>query len=107
MAAAVNLYLAGVVARDTHGVQKGFVAGRKFGEHIVALDAECRQAGLLPAADERLPGFFSFDVRAAFPSMSQLFLRRTVERFRLPPPITTCSTGWRTALSDTPEWAKV
>eukprot|EP00959_Pyramimonas_sp_CCMP1952_P169169 3534130-Pyramimonas_sp.AAC.1 len=40
VAAAVNLYLAGVVARDTHGVQKGFVAGRKFGEHIVALDAE-------------------------------------------------------------------
>eukprot|EP00959_Pyramimonas_sp_CCMP1952_P354561 7427204-Pyramimonas_sp.AAC.1 len=40
VAAAVNLYLAGAVARDAHGVQKGFVAGRKFGEHIVALDAE-------------------------------------------------------------------
>eukprot|EP00959_Pyramimonas_sp_CCMP1952_P325003 6802799-Pyramimonas_sp.AAC.1 len=71
------------------GPEKGFAAGMKLGEHIASLDAECRRTGLLPAANDRLPGFFSFDVRAAIPSVARL------SGFGPLPPAIPCATGWR------------
>eukprot|EP00959_Pyramimonas_sp_CCMP1952_P372638 7803418-Pyramimonas_sp.AAC.1 len=76
--------LRGPVQERAHESQKGFVHGRNFCSHVVALDAEARRAGILPRAEERMPTFTSYDFAAAFPSLSRTWLTCALRRFGLP-----------------------
>ena len=55
--------------------------GRNFLSRVVRLDAIARAAGRRPALSTL---FVSFDIRAAFPSLSRSFLWRVLERHRIP-----------------------
>eukprot|EP00959_Pyramimonas_sp_CCMP1952_P395716 8291592-Pyramimonas_sp.AAC.1 len=86
MATSINLRLKRAAEHHAHTAQQGFVNGRNFARHIVRLDTFCRIASLGDDADVRMPIFVSFDVKAAFPSMSQIWLRKVLQRFLLPEP---------------------
>eukprot|EP00959_Pyramimonas_sp_CCMP1952_P074533 1557251-Pyramimonas_sp.AAC.1 len=59
----------------------------KFCQTLVRLDALCRIASLGTHTEQRMPVFVSFDVKAASPSMSQIWLGwdRSSESFSLSP----------------------
>ena len=78
-AAVMNRAVSQVYSKGINKIQNGFVRGRNFVDNVVDLDGSARVhsqsavSGLIPAAFR--PGLASWDYAAAFPSLSQLYMK--------------------------------
>ena len=90
IAATLASALASAISATASPVQQGFVRGRRFTDNIIEVDWAARRALEIPqngpwGSSPWLSALLAlFDVRAAFPSVSQKWLKHTIQNSGLP-----------------------
>ncbi|CAK0807904.1 unnamed protein product [Prorocentrum cordatum] len=65
-------------------IQRGFIPQRNFGVNILELDTVSRVYSDVPSAESNVPVLVALDYGAAFPSLSQEFMRAVLNEMQAP-----------------------